>query len=150
MSSILDQTIGILKKRFVLYIAVAAFLFLGDVVFHYTAVAIKPPLFSTKTWGYFMFVIALFSGVGVPIFLRSSFQRNAAKTGIAKLDGYQRLQSLLMFSVFISCIASDIAYFFPVQTFYLYGAFFSCLYGIYSVIPYRKKIAAEMKFYKLI
>lgn len=150
MNSILEDILSGLRKLFAIYFVIAALFFIVDVVFHYTVVSVEPPLFSLKTWGYFLFIISIFAGVGIPILLRSNFQKNAAKTRIATMEGYHRLQRQLMLSVFISCISADIAYLFPVQLLYLYGAFFSCLYGIYSVIPYRKKIAAELKFYKLV
>lgn len=150
MTTIIDDTIGRLRKIFAVLFIIAAALFVGDVIAHKTIISIEPPLFSLKTWGYFLFVISLITGVGVPILLRANFQKNAARTKLATIEGYNKLQQLLLVSVFISCISADAAYFFPVHIFYLYGAFFSCLYGIYSVIPYRKKIAAEMKFYNLI
>ena len=149
MSSKIDEVVGKLRKTFIIYVVIAALLFIGDVVFHYLAEPIESPLFSLKTWGYFMFIISLFCGVGIPILLRANFQKISAKNGIAEIEGYLGLQMKLLLSVFISCISAVIAYFFPVQLLYLYGAFFSCLYGIYSVIPYKKKIAAEMRFYKL-
>ena len=150
MSSILEDTLARLKKRFSVYIAVPAVIFVFDIIIHHFNIYVSPPLGSLKTWGYFLFVISLTGGIAAPILLRLNFQRNAAKTKIATVEGYNRLQNMLMLSVLISGISADIAYIFPVQIFYLYGAFFSCLYGIYSVIPFRKKIAAELRFYKLV
>ncbi len=150
MNSILDETVSRLKKTFAAYIIIAAVLFVLDIIIHKIFPPVEPPVLNLRTWGYFMFVISLFGGIGAPILLRLNFQKNAAKTKIATLDGYIRLQKMLFLSIFISCVSAVIAYLFPVQIFYLYGAFFSTLYGIYSVIPYKKKIGAEMRFYKLI
>lgn len=149
MSEIIDDIVGGLKKTFTVTVVIAAAFFVLDVVVHKTIVSVEAPLVSLKTWGYFLFIISIFTGVGMPIFLRSSYHRKSAENKIATIEGFRQLQHRLLISVFISCISADIAYLFPVQILYLYGAFFSCIYGIYSVIPYRKKIAAELKFYKL-
>ena len=150
MNSILDSTLSGLKKRFAVYFSISAVLFIFDVIVHYLFSSVTPPVFGLRTWGYFMFVISLIGGVGAPILLRLNFQKNASKVKMTTIEGYNRLQNMLLLSVFISSISAVIAYLFPVQLLYLYGSFFSCLYGIYSVIPYKKKIAAELRFYKLI
>ncbi|MDC7125798.1 MAG: hypothetical protein PQJ46_09530, partial [Spirochaetales bacterium] len=120
MSDILTSTLKKLKKLFIVYLAIAVLLFAFDIVFHKFCAPVTPLFFSLKLWGYFLFVISLITGVAVPILLRTNFHKHASITGIATLEGYLRLQKLLLFSAFISTLAADIAYFFPVNSVYLY------------------------------
>ena len=150
MAEILDLVIRRIKKTFMVFIIPVLILFAGVALLHQRIKTVTPSLINLKLTGVLVFIISFLCGVGVPILLRIAFQKKAAGIKKAVVDDYEDLQRKLIISVFISCLSAVAGYVFPVSTLYLYGAFFSCLYGVYSVLPYRRKIAGEMKFYHLI
>ena len=120
-----------------------------DVLLHQLQVEVAPPVGSLRLWGIVLLILSVGCGIALPILMRTLFQSRAAKKKSVSFEEYQRFILALTLVALSAALLADIAYLFVVPKLYLYGSVLAGLYGIYSAIPSRRKISAELKYYGL-
>ena len=143
-----DQLIRKLIRYFVLMILPAVMLLALSYFVHQRDVEIMLPG-SIQLWGVLFLVLAVSLGVALPILMRTLFHDRSARRGGVDFRRYERFQILQMAVAVSGTLFAALAYLFLVPKFHLYASVLAGLYGIYSVIPSKNKIAGEMKYYKI-
>ena len=139
---------GKLVRVFWMMIGPALIFLASDVFLHRTGVRITPPG-NLRYWGLTLLILSVTSGIALPILMRTLFHSRAVKTKKVEHGQYRRFQEHLIMLGLSACYFACLAYLFLVSKLYLYGSVFAGLYGVYSSIPSRAKLAGEMRYYGL-
>ena len=123
-------------------------IFTGVVIVHQLGLEIA---FSgnIRIWGILLLVFSVTFGVAIPVFFRTSFHGKYIKQSGTDISNYLIYQRKVNIVCSISIVFASIAYLLVVSPLYMYGSILAALYGVYSVIPFKEKIEAELKMYKL-
>ena len=144
-----DILIKRLRKIFWILASVAAALFGVDFLLFMLKISIVFPGIPIGVLGLVLLMLSVFFGVAFPILIRTLFQTRAAKR---KQVGFREMESFqvkLVVIPFIAAYAADMACLFIVPDVHLYGSVLCALYGIYSALPVRRKILADLNYYGL-
>ncbi len=123
--------------------------FVADVVIHQTGIQVTLPFGTPRLWGIAVLILSVLCGAALPILMRAGFQTRAAGTQSVGIEEYMSLQMRLIVLSMIAALLACVAYLFLLPKLYLYGSVLAGLYGIYSAIPTRRKINAELRYYGL-
>ena len=143
---------ALLKKMtrvFTILCGAAALFFIIIFFLHRQEVAVTPPFRSGWIWGVVLMVLSVTFGVAIPIFMRTLFHSQAARNKRVEFWCYEKLQLNLIIISVLGAYFACFAYLFLVAKFHLGTSVLAGLYGIYSAIPVRRKIVADMKYYGL-
>lgn len=143
-----DQLIKKLIRYFVLMILPAVVLFTLSYFAHQCNIEITAPG-SIQAWGILFLILAVSLSVALPIMMRTIFHDRSARRSRVDFRRYERFQLRQMAVAISGTVFAGLAYLFLVPKFHLYATVLAGLYGIYSVLPSRKKISGEMKYYKI-
>lgn len=136
-----------LERRFCLYFFPVLLLFLLLSYLHRQGLSPVPPFGSLRIWGLLLFLSTVLLSVAAPIILRAFFQSFVAREGGAALITFYRLQLRMSLLSLLGSYTALLAYLFLVPPFYLYASVLMALYGIYAVLPSRKKLQRELHIY---
>jgi hypothetical protein len=123
--------------------------FVADVVIHQMRIQVSLPFGTPRLWGIAVLILSVLCGVALPILLRAGFQTRASRKRSVGIEEYTSLQVLLTVLSMVAALLACVAYLFLFPKLYLYGSVLAGLYGIYSSIPSRRKIASELRYYGL-
>ena len=139
------------KLTWVFWIALipALLFFAVDILLHYLGVKPAIPFGSPRLWGIPLFILAVSCGVALPILMRARFQTHVARRKTVALSEYEAVQVRLILVSLTAALFADVAYLFLLPKLYLYGSILAGLYGIYGVIPSKRRILADLKYYGL-
>ena len=143
-----DQLIKKLIRYFIIMILPAVMLFAFSYFTHQRNIEITAPG-SIQAWGVLLLILTVSLSVALPILMRTIFHDRSARRGEVDFRGYERFQIRQMAVAVSGTVFAALAYLFLVPKFHLYTTVLAGLYGIYSVLPSRKKISGEMKYYKI-
>ena len=116
---------------------------------HRQEISVTPPFLSLWTWGFVLLVLSVTFGVALPILMRTLFHSQAARDKKVEFWRYEMLQLSLIIISLLGAFFACFAYLFLVPEFHLGASVLAGLYGIYSAIPNRRKITAELNYYGL-
>jgi len=137
-----------LIRYFVLMILPVIILFTLSYFAHQQNIRITPPG-NLQAWGVLLLILAVSLSMALPILMRTIFHDRSARRGGVDFWSYERFQLRQMAVAISGAVFAGLAYLFLVPKFHLYATVLAGLYGIYSVLPSRKKISGEMKYYKI-
>ncbi len=104
---------------------------------------------TLRTAGLVFFILAIACGVAGPILLRVLIQDRMVKSGALSAGEYLNHNLRINAVTMLAVIFSGVNYFLAVPDLYLYGSVLAAIYGIYGIIPVEKKIAAEVRYYRI-
>jgi hypothetical protein len=137
-----------LTKSFWIMLSPVIVLFVLSFLAHLGPISVVPP-HSLRAWGIVLLVLSVTLCVALPILLRSLFHERAVRRKTVEYWRYERFQVRQLAIVVSGAAFAGLAYLFIVPKLHLYGSVLAALYGIYSVVPARKKFAGEMKYYQI-
>jgi len=147
-----ENNIRLIKKLYWIFagtITPVVLFFAADVVMHQMGIRVMLPFGSPRLWGITVLILSVLCGAALPILMRSAFQTRAAGARSVGIEEYASLQVRLIVISMIAALPACVAYLFVLPKLYLYGSVLAGLYGIYSSIPSRRKINAELRYYGL-
>ncbi len=144
-----DRLIRKLSWIFGAAITPVVLFFAADVVIHQMRIQVSLPFGTPRLWGIAVLILSVLCGAALPILMRAGFQTWAAGTRSVGIEEYANLQARLIVLSMIAALLACVAYLFLLPKLYLYGSVLAGLYGIYSAIPTRRKINAELRYYGL-
>ena len=144
-----DILVKRLTRIFSILASVAVVLFGVDFLLYVLKVPIVLPGIPIGVLGLVFLMISVFFGVALPILMRTLFQTRAAKRKRVGLGEMESFQVKLVVIPLIAAYSADLACLFIVPNIHLYGSVLCALYGIYSAIPVRRKILADLNYYGL-
>ncbi len=95
----------------------------------------------------FIFVLAIATGVALPIFLRALFFGKAKEKGFTTLEEFFEYQKRNLFVIGITPYLAFIAAYAGFDAFYFGGTALAAIYAIYYHFPSRKKIIFDKKVF---
>ena len=143
---------AMLKRLIIVFAALTVpvvVFFLIVVYVHRQEMAVAPPLFPIWSWGVVLMVLSVMCGIALPILMRTIFHAGALRDKKVDLHQYQKLQTGMIVVSLAGAYTACLAYLFLVPTLHLYASVLAGLYGIYSAIPVRRKLSADLKYYGL-
>lgn len=143
-----DKLTKKLIKVFVLLLLPALALFVLAYIGHRTGLRVAAPG-NLKVWGIVLLLLSVILSVALPILLRAVFHDRSARRKLVEYWQYERFQVRQMAVTLAGAVFAGLAYLLLVPRFHLYGSVLAALYGVYSVLPARRKLAGEMKYYKI-
>lgn len=138
-----------MTRAFSILCGAAALFFIIIFFLHRQEIAVTPPFWSPWTWGVVLMVLSVAFGVALPILIRTLFHSRAVRNKRVEFWRYEKLQINLIIISVLGAFFACFAYLFLVAKFHLGASVLAGLYGIYSAIPVRRKLAADMKYYGL-
>ena len=147
-----DMVSALLKKMtrvFSILCGPAALFFIIIFFLHRQEIAVTPPFWSRWTWGVVLLVLSVTFGIALPILMRTLFHSRTVRDKKVEFWRYEKLQVNLIIISVLGAFFACFAYLFLVAKFHLGASVLAGLYGIYSAIPVRRKVAADMKYYGL-
>ena len=145
MSALLKK----MRLAFSILCGVETLFFIFIFFLHRQEISVTPPFWSPWTWGVVLMVLSVIFGVALPILMRTLFHSQAARDKKVEFWRYERLQLNLIIISLMGAFFACFAYLFLVPEFHLGASVLAGLYGIYSAIPTRRKITAELNYYGL-
>jgi hypothetical protein len=143
-----DKLMKKMIRVFVLLLLPALILFVLAFVSHQSGMRVTVPG-GLRIWGIVLLVLTVFLSVALPILMRTLFHDRAAKSQHVEYLQYERFQVRQMAVTLAGAVFAGLAYLLVVPNFHLYASVLMALYGVYSVLPSRRKLAGEMKYYKI-
>ena len=110
----------------------------------------KTPLLGPahlKTVGTSLFILTMIFTVALPILIRVRFHQHALAFLSINPSDYGAFQKKLMISVGIGTALAGLSYILVIPDLYLYASVLAALYGIYSILPSRRKVMGELRAY---
>lgn len=147
-TAVVDRLAKKLTRTFVLLLLPALTLFVLAFVGHRSGLRVALPG-SLRVWGIVLLLLTVILSVALPILLRALFHDRAARRRQVEYYEYERFQVRQMAVTLAGAVFAGLAYLLVVPNFHLYGSVLMALYGIYSVLPARRKLAGEMNYYKI-
>jgi hypothetical protein len=143
-----DRLARKLIRTFVLLLLPALALFVLAYATQHSGLRVASPG-NPRAWGIVLLLLTVILSVALPILLRTVFHDRAARRGRVEYRHYERFQVRQMAVTLAGAVFAGLAYLLLVPRFHLYASVLMALYGIYSVLPARRKLAGEMKYYKI-
>jgi hypothetical protein len=134
---------------FIIQCGLIFLIFLSIFFLHQSKISVNPPWFTLRVWGIIILVLSVSFGVAVPVLIRTYFHSKAVKSKNADFDNFSKLHCRLILVSLSGSFFACFAYLFIVPEFHLGASVLAGLYGIYSAIPVRKKLKAELNYYGL-
>ncbi len=102
-----------------------------------------------RNMGLIFFILSVTSGIALPIIFRTLLHGKLIANKRIKLSEYLRYNIYLFILAYISVVFSSVNYFLAAPPLYLYGSVLAALWGIYGVMPGKKRISTETKYYRV-
>ncbi len=104
---------------------------------------------TLRKTGLIFFVLAVASGIAVPILLRAFLQKRMIEEKSISMGEYLNHNMRLAVLTICTVIFSGVNYVIAAPELYLYGSVFAALYSIYAIMPAEKRIITEIKYYRI-
>lgn len=96
-----------------------------------------------------VFIISILLAVALPLLYRIRFVKDVAGTHGVNMEEFMPFQLNSMALALIAPYAAAIGYMAGISNFHFSGAFLAALYGAYYYFPAEKRIAKEMKMFRV-
>ncbi len=111
-------------------------------------VDIQPPI-PLNILGPAVFIGAIALAVALPLYIRASFVRRVSGEKHVPQNEFLRFEKQLTAVAVAAAYVAAVGYLFEVSRFHFTGAFLAALYGAYYYFPTNKRVAFEMKIFRV-
>lgn len=138
-----------LARRYSTMVAPAAVLFGGWAAARHAGLVHDLDQQYTDIIGPVVFIAAILMAVALPLLYRIRFVKGATGNDNVSLDAFVPFQLNSMTLALIAPYAAAIGYMAGVSNFHFSGAFLAALYAGYYYFPSQKRVAREMKLFRV-
>lgn len=140
------------KKLNIMFLLCAGFSisnYVSVFILHKLAIPQSPHGETLRMFGLIFFVLSVATGIALPIIFRTQLHGKLMRNKKIELKEYISYNRALFILAASSSVFSSVNYFLAVPDLYLYGSVLATLWGIYGVIPAKKRIISETKYYRV-